>query len=272
MIDFSQIRTSLSCYSNSRIPDMYATALNILSNTTNNFLVVNINTKYLSDENLDRLAILLNLAKVTQNEVKVNTWPEEMSLAQMYYESFEDLDSQKNFRPYWLSVDDDLFIPTQTLNILSKVSKLEKQRGLYLYGFYEVINYRGYKDWSPEIHYLRDIPRVIKEYGQKALLHRLFKVVSEQPDIIPLLEGLHCGSFMFCKGSLSPEKEKVILDTLKVWPKGKRGVDKFICETVGNPYWIHGANAYHTDRTKKHIDNKMWTEDVEKLWLGNDGD
>jgi hypothetical protein len=277
VIDFSRILTSFSCFGNSRIPDLYATVLNVLANTTDNKVVVNINTKDLSAETSDRLALLAAMARHTGNTFQVNTFEESVSLGQMYHYMLVDqqaqdglVDKSAKIRRYWLSIDDDLFVPTVTLDLLAQASEsfLYNQDfapDLFLFGFFEVINYRNYQDWYPEPLDWSSMLEAEKQYGQKHLLHRLY----EPAYLLTLKEfpGQHCGAFMIDLPKLI--QKRWVLDHLKQWAKGQRGVDVYICKSAESPRWIYGSNAYHTDRTKAHIDNTIWSKDVEggKPWL-----
>jgi hypothetical protein len=259
-VDFSRIVTSITCAGASRIHDMYATALNILINTTHNVLVLNYNDLEENQVVEDRLKMLVELGKHTNNEVEIQRFDSKVALAAMHASTIE---LGSSIREFWLSIDDDVLIPYQTLNLLSKASYYNS-RDLFLYGFFEVQNFRNYADWNPKPYNLSDVGHIIEEHGEKHILHRLCARIPKFVMLKFFEQDQHCGSFMV---RLKKVNEPQLLTKLKHWEKGIRGVDVYICRYVNNPSWIVGSNAFHTDCTRAHVDNVLWKKDVEdKTW------
>ena len=259
MIRVDNITTAITCAGNERVNDMYATALNILANTTNNEVFIHFNTEALSEEAVDRLKTLMHLAEHNSNILKPRFWPERTPLAHMHMHTID-----QGTRKFWLSVDDDVFIPYKTLNLLNQTAnQLYPNSLLYLYTFFEVINRRGYKDYHPQKIMLgKPTGNLLLEINQYARtpLHRNYEI-PDSPEFITM-KDLYCGSFMVNREYLC--KRQDVLNELEDWKKGKRGVDKYICQAVtSRPQWIYGSTAYHTDCTRATIDNKLWTEDMD---------
>ena len=251
MHDFSHIVTTLSCGCVSRFIDVYATTLQILANTNKNLVVLQLN--YTEKEEVkDRLFVLQALAKHNNNQLYVNHFSPTLSLAFMYSDTIKNYFSRK----YWLSIDDDILIPASSLSLIREATM--QDHSLLLYGFFECVNYRKYKDWNPNILSLREALTLLNTEREKEIIHRLQEQLPYLV-LLPLTKGQHSGSFII----KIEEITRTMVDTLAKWEKGRRGVDVFLCKSMKTANLIFGANAFHTDRTQGTITG-FWKKDVQE--------
>lgn len=270
MIDFGRILTMMCCANLDRIDDLYAAAANILINTRKNTLCVLMNTKEESEHSKIRESSLFALAKATKNEIHWSSYPESMSKAAMI-ESKIAQQFEWDYRPYWiLNVDDDYMIPFKTLELLSKASFTKRNCDMIMYGQFDIINYRDHPDWSDRHWRLSELLDFVHQYGRRLLVHHLLDDddIPNEPMFFDL-PGQSTGSHMF---STTSYKNNVSLRAkMREWPKGQRGYDVVLCNEIGKVCWLVGSNAYHTDRTRKILDGKLWVKDTFRDDMKMDG-
>ena len=261
----NRIMFSTTCASVDRFIDAYAAATNILTNQGGIEFVMNLN--FLETESIDHyLGTLGALAHCRDSDFVVHKHSSDKSLAYMYHHMLECTDAD-----YWISVDDDSLVPAITSNALIKHT--EYGRSACLYGFYEVVNRRGYEDWDSYLHEPFDIGHTIKKATSlpqaKPYLHKHYVETEHNVAIDISNRGLSSGSFMVSAKSVKNNKEAMA--KLESWPKGQRGVDVFICSLFDSDLEFLVVNAYHTDRTGSHLNNDLWTKDVPgKTWGNSD--
>lgn len=273
MIDFSRINVMLCCFGNERVNDLYAAAFNILMNTKNTVMDIAYNTLELSEEALLRKSLLEALATHTGNKLTWINFDESVSKAQMIsailktYDYISVVPYTNKGTKWLLNVDDDYMIPYKTLKLFELASKVENPGvNNYVYGQFDIINYRDYEDWSAEKLELSDLFNFARENGLRCLPNHLMKEIPDEL-ITFAMPGQSTGAYMIDTSAIKLS----MLDVLDQWPKGKRGYDEFLCSAIGGVHWIYGSNSYHTDRTKAHVDGKVWKEDVFRNDLMMDG-
>lgn len=269
-VNFEKIVVTVSCFDNSRVLDMYATVASLILSLNSGRIVILLNDLFenFTSESKERFLLLERLADHQGVELQTYYNEPSVSLAQMYWLALHTR-YVTNSKTYWMSVDDDVLVPRKTLKAVENETKLG--HSLILYGFYELINQRGYDDWvCRKLEWSPSEVELIKElYGEKSLIHQSWKVgLGYEPHLMS--RGQHSGSFVVKIEDL--KKNSKLLNTLKTWPKGRRGVDVEICKSIkSKPVFLAGATAYHTDRTKSTLNNNLWKEDVpEQLKIGED--
>lgn len=260
-IDFSKIVIMISCFGNSRVTEMYATAISLILTLHKARIVILFNDTYenLEPKSAERFEVMSRLAVHQNVDLQIYYHAPEMSLANMYWNALHT-SAVISGRDYWMSVDDDVLVPKTTLEFIEQVVKQEFS--LLLYGFYELVNRRGYKDWQDKkVEWNAETcESLTKDFGEKTLIHQCWKVPKNY--VLNVLKvGQHAGSFIARIDELRENKK--LMNALQDWPKGLRGVDVAICKSFAeNPILIVGANAYHTDCTGSTLDGKLWKEDV----------
>lgn len=267
MIDFSKLNVVYCCAGNERVHDLYAAVFNVLMNTSNAKVTVCFNELDMSTSAEDRRAMLEALACHTNNEFEWVCYPKEFSKAKMISKHVAAVG-----RPWHLNIDDDFMIPYATLRLLEQASNTE-DAAIYIYGLFDVINFRNYEDWSAERLKREDLFDFIAKHGMRCLNNHLC-------DRIPValerfrIPGQSTGSYMFNTDLLLSPTLDAFKKELENWPKGKRGYDDFLCNTMaqlGPAYWIFGSNSFHTDVTRHHVDGRLWTQDVWRNDMRIDG-
>lgn len=255
-IDFEDITTVFCCANNERVPDLYAAAFNVMMNTRNGEFIILMNEPS-TEKSQERFDMLFALANHTGNKFSLCEFEPTWSKAQM----IETVLFNTN-RRWHLNVDDDFMIPFGTLNLLSQ-ARHRTDASMFIYGLFDVINYRNYEDWSDTQLKEEDLFEFIAENGMRCLNNHLCADIPKDLKLYKI-PGQSTGSYMVNVEKLSflqPDIQKV----LKEWPKGKRGYDDFLCRYAaecGPMYWIYGSNSFHTDLTRHHVDGKIWTQDV----------
>jgi hypothetical protein len=265
-LNFERIDVVMCCANNERFPDAYAAAFNILMNVSNARFKLCMNEE-LNAANEQRAEMLKALGGHTHNEVTVLEFDPSFSKAKMISRVMfgSDLRSDVNSRPWHLNVDDDFMIPYRTLSLIAQASFDEdRNSAMYIYGLFDVINFRDYEDWSAEKVTEEGLFTFIAKNGMRCLNNHLCDSI---PDEVIRYEipGNSTGSYMFNRDLVWRNFPQSFLNILEDWPKGKRGYDDFLCKHMaglGKAYWMFGSNNFHTDLTRAHVDGKIWKEDV----------
>ncbi len=267
MIDFDKIATTFYCANHDRIPDAYASIMNILINTKNNLVVLCLNTLIENSQTTERISLLEATAKVTYNDFVLLKFEEKISKAHMQEQCFAGPCYSSPNKTYYLSVDDDFLIPYKTLDLLAQAAT-KSEAELYIYGLFDVINYRDFQDWDDTKLALNDLFGFIRVNGMRCLINHLYKDIPDEL-ITFKIPGQSCGSYMVKASSYIGNVE--LRANMIVYPKFKRGYDVMLCNSFDKIEWIFGSNNYHTDRTKAHVDGTIWKQDAfrDDLMLDN---
>jgi hypothetical protein len=275
--DFSRIHVMLCSVGNERVHDLYAATFNILMNVENAVVTIAYNKEesFMDEAERTRKALLFALAKQTTNALLWINYPAEFSKAKMIAQTFDEWQNRfgafrtmsENDRCWYLNVDDDYMIPYKTLKLFELASKADKpDTHLYVYGQFDIINYRDYEDWDDTKLGLEDMFEFVKVNGIRCLPNHLMKEIPDQL-ITFKMPKQSTGAYMADMLRVNSDMFQV----LNEWPKGKRGYDEFWCNAIGGVEWIFGSNSYHTDRTMAHVDGKIWHTDVFRDDLMLDG-
>jgi hypothetical protein len=276
-VNFERINVMYCCFGNSRVTDLYASVFNVLMNVEQAHITIAFNTIFPSEETKMRRSLLEAMARHTTNTLLWIEYPESFSKAQMIENVFEYWEKNNVLRDWYLNIDDDFMIPYKTLNLLTQAS-MNYITPIYIYGQFDIINYRQFADWDSTKINESDILQFVAKYGMRCLIHHLAETIPDHL-ITYKLPGASTGSYMINYGSIT----SIIKNKLKAWKKGVRGYDDYLCNAVltnnfkdldiskESVRWIYGSNSYHTDRTQEHIDGVIWTEDVIRDDLMLDG-
>jgi hypothetical protein len=160
---------------------------------------------------------------------------------------------------WFVSCDDD----TIWHNVNSLVSRLRHEQpqntDLVTYGLWDIANMRQYHDWYPQ-YKVSDTASLVEKHGERAIWCQKWVVDTDQVVYHYSKDTVVCtGTSVVAVSSLMATRS--LVDKFASWPKGTRGYDYYLCNSLGFkrkhffPTFVSHLGVY-----SPQLDGKLWTQ------------